>query len=281
MLGWILLCMASASLNAEPATQPARQVDPVAKAVQVLTKEARDAIRLKKPFPRTDSDYFKKSPAKVDVVKLFEALIRPGPNATIDGYVKWQLISILPARLSEEFERAGTRVLLLAPQIAPLSGTTSTSRDELTKQISKLNQEEVDEFNQSHQAELTKQRERAQVVIRFRSEFSAKLPIAEQCLKARLDELWTRGSYGFDVEVESKLLLDDIRAWKSKPDQVKQMAATILDYANRPQPIMFDRVEWNAQSSSASWIVRNIGIDSTELHNFAIEFDPSLAIPQK
>ena len=278
IVGWILLC----TMHAEPATRPS-QVDPVARAVQVLTKEARDAIRLKRPFPRTESDYFKKSPAKVDVVKLFEALIRQGPNATIDAYVKWQLISILPDRLALEFERAGTKVLLLAPQIAPLDGSTSTTRDELTRQVAKLSKDEVDLFNQSHETLIHEQRERARIVICYRSEFSARLPIAEQCLKARLDELWTRGSYGLDVEAESKALFADLRTWKSKagPDQVKQMAATILDYALRPQPFMFDRVEWKPDESRAGWISRNIGLDGAELQNLAIELDGTLANRQK
>lgn len=278
-LAWILLCIISGSLHAAPSTQPAR-FDPVARAVQVLTREARDAIRLKKPFPRTESDYFIQSPAKVDVVKLFEALIRPGSQpALIDGYVKWQLLSILPKRLGPEFERAGAKVLLFAPPIAPLPGATSASRAALNKQVGQIKREEIDAFNQSFQTTLDEERQRVNVIVRFRRELSMKLPIAEQCLKARLDELWTRGSYGFEIETEAKRFFADVGEWKSSadPKQVGQMAKTIADYAARPQPVLFDHLEWNADESRAVWMTKNTGFDAVALRELAIELDPSLA----
>ena len=262
-----------------PSTQPKPREDSVAKAVKVLTKEARDSIRLKQPFPRTESDYFKKSPGNVDVVKLFEALIRPIANPRIDSYVKWQLLSVLPEKLDAKFERAGTKVLLAAPALAPLPGATFTTRDAMNKRIESLKQSDMDAFNQTHRDELKSLIDRSAIVIRYRNELSARLPIAEQCLKARLDELWMRGSYGFDIDAESRVLFDDMRTWKSHadPKQVEQMAITIDDYASRPQPFILDHVEWKPDESRAVWISKNTSFDSKSLHELAIELNPSLA----
>jgi hypothetical protein len=235
----VLLSAAVVSSGAEPATKPATK--PVATrtspsaarsavrtAVTALTKEYEQFLR--KPAAaevRATCNYFTDHPdSSVTPDVIAAVLVTGGGGDQVAAYVKWQLLSGLPATVDE----ATGKQLLQAYRAAPLPLARPGISPEDQKTLDRLAQgrkesDEPDLKAQLDDAVNAVARSNAPILA-YRDELYRRLPKNADAFAAALEDLAERQSTGAEGRDLVKALATDVRQWAaSEPPPPRTLAA--------------------------------------------------------
>ncbi len=235
---------------AKPDAKPdAKPVDPkvagqqeFAAAVAALTKEFRD----KKLRPR--SDYFTSNPAPdITTDMVFAALGHPiGGESACDAYIKWQMLSLIPGKVSEEHVPQMLEAFVNHPKLSERPGVTLASRTELVKDTAKCTGEQEAAINAEFGKRLQKVLADNEPILKYSDELFAKLPPTLPVVGAGFNEIMARVEIGVSSDL-SNTMLTVTRAWAGTnpaPEQLKNVRDTLnklLEKMNKkvseaPQP---------------------------------------------
>ncbi len=269
----------------KPAQRPGRQVDPAKEGAKELVKEAQDALRGKKPFPRTASDYFTtadgEKPTEQQILGQLNRNVNG--NALIDAYVKWQLLSGAPETFSAERSEEAVRALVNAPALPTLPGAVPDVQRKLQDALSKMRPEKdgnlsldngqlLSSVNEQLAAETARIANDSKLLVEYRNELMKRIPTTDEkqktlLMKARVEDLWQRGAAGYSVGDTFKSLGSEIRTWAATADKdaIGRMHAFIGEYAARQSASVLERAEWNQNDKKVNWKYRKAGLDTKEL----------------
>lgn len=165
----------------------------LADAVEKLTTEYREATKKGGSGTlRTKSDYFTEIPAELTPEKVLAALAKSyGSDPSMDGYVRWQLLSALPSNLDEKLVSKGVAAYRSAPRPHMRLGASPSERKELDQAI-KNDNVDVAAINAKFTEAVDKRAMLNAPIYSFRTELFGKLPATPDTLIAGLGDAMDR-----------------------------------------------------------------------------------------
>lgn len=210
------------------------------KAAAILLKEyqagtAKDA----KTGLRTKSEFFSQDKQGVTEDSIMNMLCSViSPDAAADSYIKWQMLSALPAK---DDEKALPRMILAyrgASEPYPRPGMSASEKAELDAAIRNMKNPDADTINavnDKFKVFVDAWDVHNNPVMDYREAMDKRLPMSAEGIIARLEDGHARQSAGIDSEKFGLRMRDDIRKWDASnpPAPLKQeVAATLLKYIN-------------------------------------------------
>ncbi|MFT3786460.1 MAG: hypothetical protein QM770_09875 [Tepidisphaeraceae bacterium] len=202
LLATVLLACAPATWAA-PTSRPVRenaaskQTDPASKAVQALLTEAKETLKKKDAeFPRKKPDYFTtagvEKPTQAQVVNWLNR--STSPNARIDAYVKWQLLSAIEGPFDKSVANDAVRALVNAPALTPAPGASLDVQRELQKALRGIRparngeldadgRAAIDNINNQFDAETKRIEGLNEVMLEYRDELIKRFPPDDDALR--------------------------------------------------------------------------------------------------
>jgi hypothetical protein len=232
----VLLVVVVAALNvgaAPPAsTTPAAGTTPVSKAAVLsiadkqLSRDYRAYLKDRTASIRQQSDFFTSDPPGAAVDKndpftaddVLTALERNIPgDVRIACYVKWQLLSAMPA---DPTPAAVARLMALyrdAPKPFARYGMAPAERDKLEK-MRMYPQKAAEPFNRDLNEDADRANKSNEPIFAYRDELYAKLPDGPAKFKAGLADAADRANAGSvdGTRVKVAAVADNVRAWLDK-----------------------------------------------------------------
>lgn len=274
-----VLCLTVGSLSAwgvedPPKTVPDKTTPPVVAikpkskgatvtaAVATLQKEFQAYAKSPKGNKiREKSDYFKLNPSPdatpETILKALESSVSGG--YLVESYVKWQLLSGITDKLPEDLIKRFIAVYRRAPSPADHPGF---DRRAMNKAIMGLKKEAIPEVQKEFDAAVADIRAVNHVVLSYRDELYARLPVRLDVLSAGLEDAASRAAKGLNANSIFDNVAVGIRSWaltQAKTGQVGGMIDELLQLknsisrdANKPFNKLVDDggVKWKAEGSA-------------------------------
>jgi hypothetical protein len=274
-----------AGAASKPAQRPGKQQDPADKAVKELLKEARESARGKKPFPRTASDYFAKSTDEKPTEQQILGQLRKGldRNPLIDAYVKWQLLSAVPAKFAAERTEEAVRALVNAPSLPPLPGAVDDVKQRLREALGRMRSDRegaldeesakmLDAVNTGLASETNRVLAENKLLVDYRNELIKRIPDDDEkqkvlLMKARMEDLSQRAGAGHPTLDAFKILAAEIRTWAvtANKGDIGRMAEFVGEYTQRSPAQVFEQADWDRRKRAVVWRTRLAGLDKKVL----------------
>ena len=215
---WLLVLTLGTSLSAAPPPpkkSPAKSPE-VVQAIAELKREYGASVRNPEAAPlRTACNYFKEDAAgtiPLDAVLAVLDRRMPG-DARECAYVKWQLLSALPAEPDEATVRRLVKLYQQAPAPAPRYGTSKQDQRKLDALLVGAKLEDDVRLTEG----LEKMAEQAaagdRVVIAFRDELYRRLPPSREKFLAALQDAHARVTAAADKAKLAEALQTDLPGW--------------------------------------------------------------------
>lgn len=256
-----MVCLAGSAViqNRAPAADKPK-IPPIPAAVAALQKEYQAHLKIPKTSPlRGKSDYFKENAADItpdSIVKALETSVS-GPYPT-DAYVKWQLLSGMPAKIPDELVKRAIAVYRHAPAPANNPGLDHRA---MNKAIMGVQKNRIPDVQKEFDSALADNGKVNHIVLSYRDELYTRLPATYDVLLAGLEDAGERASCGLNASGFFATVSGGIRAWtltQPKPGQVQNMldqAMRIKDAvakdANKPYHKLVDEngVKWKVEGA--------------------------------
>jgi hypothetical protein len=210
-------CLAAGLLCSTVAGAPATKSPEIDEAVAALKREYAASVRKSDTAPlREQCDYFNEDArAKLPLEALLAALEKPlpgGDNRQV-AYVKWQLLSGLPAELDEPTVARLIKLYLRAPAPTPRYGLSKQDQKQLDGMIPGVRQQDDVKLTDG----LEKAAERAAAadkpVIAFRDELYRRVPASKQKFLAAFEDAATRLAAAAQKDKLAEALESDLPGW--------------------------------------------------------------------
>ncbi|MBI1370418.1 MAG: hypothetical protein GC162_17420 [Planctomycetes bacterium] len=128
----VLVCTVGVFAADDPAALPVPRVTSISVAISALNHEVQDSWRKDHAWPRSECNFAAEKNWAVPSDQVITALSRKlNNNPTIDGYIKWQLLSFAPDLAKADAATVNRVVSMMpkpldAPQPAVQAGTSAT-----------------------------------------------------------------------------------------------------------------------------------------------------------
>jgi hypothetical protein len=224
----ILAILTMFAARAHAASSPALD-----KAVAELKKEyaanAKDPAG--KPLRKSCKFFDKSAASGIPADALLQVLEKPlsGADARQTAYIKWQLLSALPASLDDATVKRLVKVYDRAPTPAARYGISAREQKELDKLIPGARPQDDVKLNDKLNAAADRGFGQDMPVIAFRDELYKRLPAGREKFVAALHDAATRINAAAPKDTLAESLETDIPAWAIKVpdadrDQVREVA---------------------------------------------------------
>jgi hypothetical protein len=255
-------------------TRSEREADPLQLAVREITVEAQRALRENTPFPRDASTFFANAEKRegIDVDRVIDLLIHGTDRPPrVEAYVRWQLLSALPASLSAAQQARLAEAAVRAPAPIDMPGVASDERRTLDRLAQRTREAELDNLNAEWTTRINQVREQNEVILTYRDALVQRLTDSTFALKVRLDDLWARSSAGLDVRRDADKWAAEVRTWAvlAEPQAIASMEQLVKEYASRPPGVVYTTAAWT--SGRGQWRSRRTGLDSQMLEELRID----------
>lgn len=274
--------------SAWSATPPAKGVSPLAPVITELTKEYQAAAK-KGEGLREHCDYFAKNkPADVTPEVLLAALEKPvNSDMRIDCYVKWQLLSAIPGKLSPELKPRALKLYRAAPKPMDHPGLNRTNLDRTLSRVGIMKKEAEPEINKEFSDVITKYRFQIEPILSYRDELYARLPTDFETFVAGLQDIYDRVTHGAPANGFWTTVSSEMRSWAlttKDTAQVRQLAgaveklqSVVTDDRNKP----YSRVGWQDSTSymGLKWYPEQTISDTKSMEELAAYLKEQAANP--
>ena len=244
-------------------------------AIDTLTAEMQRALNAPEhAVLRTACDYFDKRADTVAPDALLDALTRRlNRDPRIDGYVKWQLLSIQKTAFCGTIADRALQIYLRCPPPPARPGASAIDQRRLTAQIGTLKEADVQAFNQNWDETIRLSDLQFMPLLGFRDMLYARLPKNFDVLRAALLDADQRVQGGYDPKAFLKTVFADTRAWAngaSKSD-VTRMSDLVQMYATRDPTKRFTEIAYNDKKMSATWHTAGTRFDKKACETLAAD----------
>ncbi len=233
----------------KPATIDPKVMALLKPSIDALTKEAKNGMKDgKNTGLREKSDYFSgdtKVPDGVTpdvILATLETQVNNMPP--IDAYVKWQLMSGLPATLTEEQLPRLYNAYRRAPELAANPGLRHQELQAALFKAGASNPKNDIVVNKDFDAQLDRFNAANTYIIEYRNALYARLPATQfESVAGGLEDLFSRVQHGLEVKPFWEKVETHIRTWSATASgpQVQQMIAALTkldsllkDLTNKP-----------------------------------------------
>lgn len=239
---------------------------------------------------REASNYFQDNPSTDITAKhILNALHQQTMSDGIgDAYVKWQLLSGLPAKVDSSLAADLLNVYSQTPRYPSHPGL---NKRELDQRVMKIKEDVADKLNDVFQTTITDWKGQFGPLLQYRNELFAHLPVSRQVLWAALSDfqariaagvpcssLWPNFTGAIDVwTAEDKTTPNDIR---QLADALKKLETYAADGKNQP----YEKAEFDAKAKHMKWdaagVLDNGQVDATlkQLKKLVDNPEPKLQI---
>lgn len=262
----------AADVPAKTATPaPATPKKPVSLAPQIAALQKEWQANQKDPKAnklRPKPDYFKENPnAEVTpevVVKALEGSVSGGTGA--EAYVKWQLLSGVPAKFPEELVKRVVAVYHGAPELESHPGF---NRRELKRAIMGKKTHDAMELQHELSEAVGQVKDHNDVLLDYRNELFAKLPGKLEVYQAGLEDAADRAGRGLNASGIFDNVSAGLRSWAisdAKPGQVGGMIGAVRrlrDRVTREDARPYAKI--GDDKGMAKWDVGNYAIDPKKI----------------
>lgn len=210
----------------------------VAKALHELTREFQQGN------PRTAADYFEKSPDPELTADVALGLLqkRQGGSASMEAYIKWQVLAALPREIPEEYAGDLIAAYRDAPAIEPRPGMSADQKRQLDREIRKSAEPWLLPQRLATSASLVEQRNAP--ILRYRDELLARMPDTSSGIEACLDDLYRRAEAGQDVGPAGDAVIERLNRWieqTSSRQELIAMARLLQELRRAEIPTYYDQ----------------------------------------
>lgn len=229
-------------------------------AISELSKEVQSALRQSSSPPRTQSDYFKDTPNE-DITPEIVAtmLMRPsdGP-ATVQAYVKWQLMSALPEKVEDpKVAVAMLRAYRNAPLPYPSPGVDPRDRARLDKLLHGAREADRPAMTEQFERLLEQSNVTNGPILAYRDELLKRLPPSYETFAAAFGDAMQRLEAGLDVADHVEAIAESIRTWamtgNATPRQLADLLKAVRQLRDREGPEYYDAIDWDERARRLVW----------------------------
>jgi hypothetical protein len=273
---WVVLILALATAGAtKPSTSPTsrpasamRRSESAAhsaalqSAIAELTREIQAALRSGKEPPRQQSDYFEsKGTSDLPPELVIAALRRPnigGSDPRVQAYVKWQLLSALPAELDDKAAADLVQAYRDAPSPGPRLGMEKHSRDELDRLIRNARQDDVDQLTERFDEMAATAAKENELMLSYRAALFAKLPPSYDAIAAGFEDLAQRIDMGIEPADQAKAVLKAVETWASgttspSAEQLREVAGALKQLEKTEGREFYSKLRWSDSTRKLSY----------------------------
>jgi len=255
MCSTIILMVVGARTLAQgrPTTAPNAALS---EAVRVLTAEAEAHLKNGGGL-REKCNYFAPGQTQVSESELLEAMSRRiSRNAVVDAYVKWQLTSGLPAKISDENLRLAVRAFRSAPELQRLPGTTAPEQQQLDQAIQGAKEADISTLNEKWRSRLDPVVQMNAMSLSFRDALGIRLPLSPDTIELLLLDAVQRTEAGHDVKKFAESLIVLVRGWAvegASPGQLNRVANMFARLRDQQGATIFTSVQWDEKKKLVIW----------------------------
>ena len=260
---WIVTTAVAAEKAAVVKRMP---IDPKSTAavnasIQVLTKEYAAAMKEKIPKLREKSDYFP-SPAPPEITPdaVLAAMEKSiGSDRAAEAYVKWQLLSAMPAPFPAEMADRAVLIYARAPVPIAHPGLNHSDLDRELYRAGISKQANEGEINTAYRDAIDRFTNMNRPIIAYRNELFGRLPQGLPAIAGGLVDIETRASRGIPCADFWQPLSGAIRGWATlgaNPGQasgvvseLQKLRSMVADSKNLP----YGNVAWDNTRKLLSW----------------------------
>jgi hypothetical protein len=225
-------------------------------AVRALTAEAEAHLKNGGGL-REKCNYFAAGQTQVSESELLEAMSRRiSRNAFVDAYVKWQLTSGLPTKISDENLRLAVRVFRSAPELQRLPGTTPQEQQQLDQAIQGAKEMDIPTLNEKWRSRVDPVVQMNEMSLNFRDTFGVRLPTNPDTVELLLMDAVQRTEAGLDVKRYTEALMVMIRGWAvegAPPGQLNRVANMFAKLRDQQGATIFTSVQWDEKKKMVVW----------------------------
>jgi hypothetical protein len=232
----------------------------IQETIAALTKEVHAALRQSSSPPRTQSDYFTENPSEdVTPEAVAAVLLRRGDGpATVEAYLKWQLMSALPETLEDpKIAAALLRAYRSAPPPYPRPGVEPRDRARLDKLVHGTRESERQAITEEFERQLEQFNVANGPVLAYRDELLERLPPSYETYAAAFGDSLQRLEAGLEVADHVEMIAEGIRSWamtgNATPRQLADLLKAVRQLKNQEGPQYYDRLEWNEKARRLTW----------------------------
>ena len=207
---------------------------------------------------RTSPDYFQNSPSAEMTTDLAVALLnrRLGSSDAMDGYIKWQLVAVLPKELSAGMQTELLAAYRAAPMPPLRPGLSADQKRILDRMIRKPDRKSADVVAEQLANEVARVQAANVPLSSYRDALLERLPENIDTVQASLLDLYQRASAGMDVGDKSGQILDRVRRWAENCDQRPQLEkalSMLKEFRNVSLPSYYQDYGWNQDNARFEW----------------------------
>jgi hypothetical protein len=212
----------SSASTAKPAASP------VAPAIGTLLTEYQTAMKEKNGEGlRTKCDYFveHKPSDGVNAEAILAELVKPqSDDARADAYIKWQLLSGLPAKFSntDALKSKALQAYRAAPPLPNHPGADHAGMQKALDRMGAKNPDLETKINEEMIAAIEKYKAQIVPFVNYRNEFASRFDPSYDVFQAYFFDIYTRVSHGTSGDEFWKKLNPTIRQWAIKGDATPQ-----------------------------------------------------------
>jgi hypothetical protein len=231
----------------------------IPQAIAALTREYQAYLKDPKANTIRDKpDFFTISPSPEatpeNIMRGLEQSV--SSNKEIEAYVKWQLLSGIPARFPTDLEKRALAVYKRAPH--PLAHP-GLNRRALDKAGGGADKEEIASINKQLNQAVKDVNEGNKPILAYRNELYSRLTVNYDVIRAGLDDVADRASSGVNATNFFSTIAAGIRSWAligAKPGQINNIGSMIADLKasfghddNRVYTKLKDDKKWEAANA--------------------------------
>lgn len=225
-------------------------------AIRALVMEAEGHLK-SGAILREKADYFAPSQQEVHENELLEAMSRRiSRNAFVDAYVKWQLTSGLPTKISDDNLRLAMRAYRSAPDLQRLPGTSPQEQQQLDQAILGAKDSDVPTFNDRWRSRVDPIMNLNSMSLNFRNAIAARLPLNADTIELMLMDAVQRTEAGHDVKKFVESLMLTIRGWAidgAAPGQIHRAANMFARLREQKGATVYTNVQWDEKNKRVVW----------------------------
>ncbi len=184
---------------------------------------------------REKPDYFKDAAGKISEEDLLKMLgKRHNRNPALDAYIKWNLLSLHPTPFSEPNVKQAVK--LYRSSVLPPARPGTNADQEMQGILRQVTKENYQQVNSQWDIKVAQSDLMAAPFLDYRDDLYSRLPKTAETFRYAFEDAEGRMTRGYDIKYFLIKLLTDVRsvAAGSNPGQIKQLAAMIQYFSNRP-----------------------------------------------
>ena len=304
LVGGAVLCGRLPTIQAAPATtaptpatrpastRPASPSRPAKSPAKTAIDAAVDGLRQEVAAHRKDGravretcDYFAKPGSIVpggvpapDVEAVVAALA--DPRLDVDPatalYMRWQLLSALPAELPPALLPRALEAYAMAPRPAPRYGLAEREQQYLDGLLGSARKTDDVFLTSQLEARARREAEANKVVLAYRDEWYRRLPKVPATFAAAFEDAYQRQTLAAGAEVFSAVVIADVQLWLvtgGDPRSAGALAGVLAKLRDKPAPAYYASAA--VRTGKLTWVKKTDSMDPrkklTHLHQALVE----------